>query len=87
MTYEEFLNSDFGTQLIAFLNEMIENDDFVLQHRKVIEEHTNIINDNLDNTLYEIYDTVLNFEESLVDDVDNYFDELDRDVEDGVYED
>ena len=87
MTYEEFLNSDFGTQLIAFLNEMIENDDYVSHHKKVIEEHTNIIDNNLDNTLYGVYDTVLNFMESLVDDVDDYFDELDRDVEDGVYDD
>lgn len=87
ITYTQFLESDIGTYILSYFKELMERHDYVGEHKDDIEKNTSIIDRITDDTMYDIYETLLGGIEHIEDEVADYYDELESDINDGVYDD
>jgi hypothetical protein len=87
ITYTDFLNSDIGVQLLYYFKELIMKYECVKENFDELERDTNIIGKVTDETMYDIYELLLEGAEQIEEESMEYFDELDSDINDGVYED
>lgn len=87
ITYTEFLNSDIGSYILSYFKELMNKNDYIKEHINELERDTNIINKSTDDVMYDIYETLMGGIEQIEDEAMDYFDELESDINDGVYED
>lgn len=87
ITYTQFLESDVGSYLMSYFKELMEKNSFINEHEDDLRKNTNIIDKITDNALYDIYETLINSVEEIEDEAQDYLDELESDINDGVYED
>lgn len=87
ITYTEFLESDIGSNILSYFKELMNKNDYIKEHTNELEQDTNIIDKVTDDLMYDIYETLMGGVEQIEEEAMDYFDELESDINDGVYED
>jgi len=87
ITYTDFLESDVGSYILSYFKELMDKNEWIKERKDIIDKDTSIIDRNTDNVLYDIYETLMDGIDNIEDESMDYFDELESDINDGVYED
>ncbi len=87
VTYTQFLDSDVGSYLLSYIHELVEQNNILRDNMDVLKYDTTIFERSVDNILYEVYDTLMNGISEMQEELDEHFEEMQSDIEDGVYQD